>query len=325
MADVKKEWLKAEIEELIIMYQGKPVLWDVTSNIYKNRVKKQDAYQEMAEEFNTTIEEIQRKIHNLRNQFNSEFKKSKKKNNPARDATENNTPSDNQGIITLEQSAEENRSDATPKSQNNEPNPRKKRKIEVCDKNKLIMQKAIHALYEEDDVYDVFGKYVASEMRSLSSEYLRKKMKRQFQEVILRINEEDELLSSPTSHHSYSNPYSVASVRGYVGSPEHSAHYTTLLQSSDTLAQGSVTLSSIGRGTGQDLVLFAWPPRSPDLTPCDFYLWGDIKDMVYIPPLPPTLGQLRDRITTVINNINRYKLQRVWAELDYRLDICRVT
>ncbi|XP_031327793.1 uncharacterized protein LOC116159041 isoform X2 [Photinus pyralis] len=198
MADVKKEWLKAEIEELIIMYQGKPVLWDVKSNIYKNRVKKQDAYQEMAEEFNTTVEEIQRKIHNLRNQFNSEFKKSKKKQsgqgtdelyvskwpyynlllflqgssecktatgNFEKDATENNTPSDNQGIITLEQSAEENRSDATPKSQNNEPNPRKKRKIEVCDKNKLIMQKAIHALYEEDDVYDVFGKYVASEMR----------------------------------------------------------------------------------------------------------------------------------------------------------------
>jgi hypothetical protein len=24
-----------------------------------------------------------------------------------------------------------------------------------------------------------------------------------------------------------------------------------------------------------------WPPRSPDLTPCDFYLWGVVKDMVY--------------------------------------------
>lgn len=25
----------------------------------------------------------------------------------------------------------------------------------------------------------------------------------------------------------------------------------------------------------------AWPPRSPDLNPCDFYLWGHLKDMVY--------------------------------------------
>ena len=24
-----------------------------------------------------------------------------------------------------------------------------------------------------------------------------------------------------------------------------------------------------------------WPPRSPDLTPCDFSLWGVIKDHVY--------------------------------------------
>ena len=24
-----------------------------------------------------------------------------------------------------------------------------------------------------------------------------------------------------------------------------------------------------------------WPPRSPDLTPCDFSLWGILKDRVY--------------------------------------------
>lgn len=24
-----------------------------------------------------------------------------------------------------------------------------------------------------------------------------------------------------------------------------------------------------------------WPPRSPDLTPCDFYLWGAVQDLVY--------------------------------------------
>jgi len=24
-----------------------------------------------------------------------------------------------------------------------------------------------------------------------------------------------------------------------------------------------------------------WPPRSPDLTPCDFYLWGYLKAKVY--------------------------------------------
>ena len=28
------------------------------------------------------------------------------------------------------------------------------------------------------------------------------------------------------------------------------------------------------------------PPRSPDATPCDFFLWGYVKDQVYVPPLP---------------------------------------
>lgn len=38
-----------------------------------------------------------------------------------------------------------------------------------------------------------------------------------------------------------------------------------------------------------------WPPRSPDLTPCDFFLWGHLKNQVYKTP-PPTLEILRDRV-----------------------------
>jgi hypothetical protein len=31
--------------------------------------------------------------------------------------------------------------------------------------------------------------------------------------------------------------------------------------------------------TGQeDDALMRWPPRSPDLTPCDFFFWGFVKD-----------------------------------------------
>ncbi|KAJ4430036.1 hypothetical protein ANN_22244 [Periplaneta americana] len=33
----------------------------------------------------------------------------------------------------------------------------------------------------------------------------------------------------------------------------------------------------IGRKGPNDRACFAWPPRSPDLTPCEFYLWGFIK------------------------------------------------
>jgi len=74
----KKEWLKSEIDQLINMYHNKPELWDVKSKVYKDRVKKRDALDEIATIFETTVEEITRKIH-LRNQFNSEFKKTTKK------------------------------------------------------------------------------------------------------------------------------------------------------------------------------------------------------------------------------------------------------
>jgi hypothetical protein len=39
----------------------------------------------------------------------------------------------------------------------------------------------------------------------------------------------------------------------------------------------------IGRGTDDDQMLLAWPPRSPYPTPCDFLLWGYLKDQVYTP------------------------------------------
>jgi hypothetical protein len=29
----------------------------------------------------------------------------------------------------------------------------------------------------------------------------------------------------------------------------------------------------------------AWPPRSPDLTPMDFFIWGHIKDLIYTSPV----------------------------------------
>lgn len=38
-----------------------------------------------------------------------------------------------------------------------------------------------------------------------------------------------------------------------------------------------------------------WPARSPDLTPCDFFLWGYIKSKVYMTP-PPDILALRERI-----------------------------
>ena len=47
-----------------------------------------------------------------------------------------------------------------------------------------------------------------------------------------------------------------------------------------------------------------WPPRSPDLNPCDFYLWGYLKSVVYN-PLPKTLDDLKTNLEREIKKINK--------------------
>ena len=50
-----------------------------------------------------------------------------------------------------------------------------------------------------------------------------------------------------------------------------------------------------------------------------------MKDRVYIPPLPATVDELQERITAAVNSVTPDMLQRVWSEVDYRIDVCRVT
>ncbi|KAJ4441123.1 hypothetical protein ANN_10973 [Periplaneta americana] len=46
----------------------------------------------------------------------------------------------------------------------------------------------------------------------------------------------------------------------------------------------------------------AWPPRSPDLNPLDFYLWGHLKSLVYSSPVSD-LESLRNRIVACSEDI----------------------
>ena len=47
-----------------------------------------------------------------------------------------------------------------------------------------------------------------------------------------------------------------------------------------------------------------WPPRSPDLNPCDYYLWGYLKARVYS-PLPKNLDKLKANIEREIKKIKQ--------------------
>ena len=69
----------------------------------------------------------------------------------------------------------------------------------------------------------------------------------------------------------------------------------------------------------------AWPPRSPDLTPMDFFLWGFVKDQVFVPPFPANVVELRTRITAAVAKVTPEMLRSVWQETDYRWEVCRIT
>jgi hypothetical protein len=48
----------------------------------------------------------------------------------------------------------------------------------------------------------------------------------------------------------------------------------------------------IGRAGAADEEWMKRPPRSPDLTPCDVFLWGYVKKEVFVPTLPLDIDEV---------------------------------
>ncbi|GFX01982.1 uncharacterized protein TNCV_371711 [Trichonephila clavipes] len=67
-----------------------------------------------------------------------------------------------------------------------------------------------------------------------------------------------------------------------------------------------------------------WPPRSCDLTPLDYFLWGYVKSLVYADK-PQTLDPLEDNIHRVIADIRPQMLEKVIENWTSRLDYIRAS
>ncbi|GFS85820.1 DUF4817 domain-containing protein [Trichonephila clavipes] len=65
-----------------------------------------------------------------------------------------------------------------------------------------------------------------------------------------------------------------------------------------------------------------WPPRSCDLTPLDYFLWGYVKSLVCADK-PQTLDHLEDNIRRVIADIRPQMLEKVIENWTSRLDYIR--
>lgn len=62
-----------------------------------------------------------------------------------------------------------------------------------------------------------------------------------------------------------------------------------------------------------------WPPRSCDLTPLDYFLWGYVKSLVYADK-PASIQALEDNITRVIGEIPADMLEKVTQNWTSRMD-----
>ncbi|GFV76416.1 DUF4817 domain-containing protein [Trichonephila clavipes] len=79
------------------------------------------------------------------------------------------------------------------------------------------------------------------------------------------------------------------------------------------------------RGSPMPEIIFKiWPPKSCDLTPEDYFLWGYVKSLVYADK-PQTLDHLEDNIRRVIADIRPQMLEKVIENWTSRLDYIRAS
>uniref|UniRef100_A0A914PRY5 Transposase n=1 Tax=Panagrolaimus davidi TaxID=227884 RepID=A0A914PRY5_9BILA len=66
---------------------------------------------------------------------------------------------------------------------------------------------------------------------------------------------------------------------------------------------------------GRSSPYISWPPRTPDLAPNDFFLWGFLKSLVYHDGKPvPTIAELKRRINTACRKVTTEMLTKTINE-----------
>lgn len=79
----------------------------------------------------------------------------------------------------------------------------------------------------------------------------------------------------------------------------------------------------IARGVVGNISI-AWPARSPDLTPLDFFLWGHLKDRVF-KVKPQSVAELRESIRHEVEEITPEMLANAIFATFVRLGHCEIT
>ncbi|GFT12712.1 putative DD41D transposase [Trichonephila clavipes] len=124
--------------------------------------------------------------------------------------------------------------------------------------------------------------------------------------------------------------WSEANPQVYVETPLHPEKLTELWFQQDgaTCHTARATIDLLKDTLGDRLISrfgpVNWPPRSCDLTPLDYFLWGYVKSLVYADK-PETLDHLEDSIRRVIADIRPQMLEKVIENWPSRLDHIRAS
>lgn len=70
-------WENDTVLSLLELYESRGLLWDTSHRDYRNRIKKNDAWEDIAKALKLSRKEIETKVHTLRSQFVRERKKVK--------------------------------------------------------------------------------------------------------------------------------------------------------------------------------------------------------------------------------------------------------
>ena len=70
---------------------------------------------------------------------------------------------------------------------------------------------------------------------------------------------------------------------------------------------------------------FGWPSYSPDLNPADFFLWGFLKESVYLDLVQKTIEQLKNNIRREARKLKIDMVKRVIDDMLPRVQnlLCR--
>lgn len=99
-------------------------------------------------------------------------------------------------------------------------------------------------------------------------------------------------------------------------------NYAWFQQDNATAHTSNSSMQLLRESFGERLISKGlFPPRSPDLTPLDFYLWGSLKETVFSDN-PKTLEALRANIENGIRNVSGNTLKSVFRNLIRRNKMC---